>query len=267
MTSFDQTFSHPPSVLTMTTPDILPDDEFFRLNHVVDSVCFSRDAPPVQWVPALRAEDTKHLKMLDGIALLLVRTRNGDVAAASYRLKRNGVDLFLAKDAPLDADERRYVGEIIAIVRELGISAADRRRTTADILKRALGFCADKFARRHAKLVSGLEERGWSPEKLRLAADGQLELWPGPWNEKTALGRKLVAHRLLRSATDMVDGRRVGVLLGNFTKEDDLKDEKHKYDLARMAYVLGKCYISFSCTVRPTTDSNPNFRYPFITTY
>jgi hypothetical protein len=239
----------------MATVDLPPADEFQRLIHVVDSVCYAREPPTVRWVPALQNRDVKHLKLLDGISLLMVQRRQGDMAAASYRIKPDGVDLFLAKNAPLDTAELNYVHEILAKIRDMGATPTARNDVASGILKRALLFCHDKYARRLEGVVDELERRGWTTEKLLRAADGQEDLWPGQWNNMTTLGDRLVEHHIIRRPLDKADGRRVGRLLANFTTEDIVGDETRKYDMCRIAFVLGRfTSISLNTVVSPATS-------------
>jgi hypothetical protein len=131
-----------------------------RLNLVLSKVCYHWFAHPVSpedqssadlplsdeqlsaMTSKARSSRWKHLRLLDCLALLLVSEPGGDVAAASFVLKGNGVDFYYVKNAKFtnDAYVKRMVGYL-----ETMDPLHGKTRTAESMLVSALTVCRGKF--------------------------------------------------------------------------------------------------------------------------
>ncbi|MCJ1262386.1 hypothetical protein MMC22_002256 [Lobaria immixta] len=106
--------------------------------------------------PKMLPEEMKHLRILDGIALLLVVEEKGDVAAATFRQTTDTIDVYYAKNSPCRPDIDPYIQDILDFItesRDLALEAL-----AAGILSRAVEKCVRKVRYRLTKIVNGLKD-------------------------------------------------------------------------------------------------------------
>ncbi len=155
---------------------------------------------------ACKHGEWKHLRLLDGLALLLVRCPTGDVVATSFIQKNDAITFIYAKNEAIVVTDKAYVDHIEAQLASLGPEPTDRDTTTYAILCIALRHCSAKFDHRCKKIALALKEEQLIA-KIASALDGRERIWEGPWNAKS----------------DLVDGlHRAGLTdIGNDDAEDD----------------------------------------------
>lgn len=106
--------------------------------------------------PTVLPEERRHLRILDGIALLLVIEEKGDVAAATFRQTTDTIDVYYAKNSPCSRDIDSYIQDILDFItksRDLALGVL-----TAGIMVRAVKKCVRKVRYRVKKIVNGLED-------------------------------------------------------------------------------------------------------------
>ncbi len=104
--------------------------------HMKDHVSPS---PP----PPASYEESKYLKLLDDIALLLIDSERGDVAAVSIIMTSSKVYLHYAKNGPCDPSLRIYLDEIQNI-----LVYDDVKDMSQAMILKTMNFCIRKFKSR-----------------------------------------------------------------------------------------------------------------------
>src|SRR5205809_7974594 len=113
-----------------------------------------RDLPA--WSHATQSE-RDHVASLDGLALLLIFSPKGDVAATSYWRSADEIKLRWAKNQPVnDCHQLRYIEELIENVKK-GTKAGE-------LLKIVIPMCTAKIFHRVKKLANSF---GVSQNNLR----------------------------------------------------------------------------------------------------
>src|SRR5277367_1997566 len=103
-----------------------------------------RDLPA--WSRATQS-DREHVASLDGLALLLVFSPKGDVAAVSYWQSAHELKLLWAKNQPVDdSDQLRYIEKLLENVK--------KGTRTAELLKIVISMCKEKIFHRVKKLAN-----------------------------------------------------------------------------------------------------------------
>ena len=112
----------------------------------VDTLVDSRASSPVK--------KSKHLILLDLLALLLVGEDKSDVAATMLIMGREP-KFYYCKNWPLTDDENRYVQKIFDCARDSTVSAADRMSALRIIV---FGYCREKIKARVWKVMKWAEQ-------------------------------------------------------------------------------------------------------------
>ena len=108
--------------------------------------------------------DKDHVGILEGLALLLVFTPKGDVAATSYWRSADKLKLLWAKNQPVDDNNQlRYIEELLEHV---------KKGTKADVLllNMVITMCKEKIFHRVKKLANsfGVSQDNQRQEELNL---------------------------------------------------------------------------------------------------
>jgi hypothetical protein len=91
--------------------------------------------------------DREHVASLDGLALLLVFSPKGDVAAVSYWQSAHELKLLWAKNQPVgDSNQPPYIEELLKNVK--------KNTRTAELLKIVIPMCREKVFHRIKKLAN-----------------------------------------------------------------------------------------------------------------
>src|SRR6266516_6255915 len=86
-----------------------------ELVYVLFCVRYIREHAPTK--PAITPTQSKHLNLLNGIALLLVTEDKSDVAAVSFRQTSTSIDFFYAKNRPCTVSEKDYIEFLLELIR------------------------------------------------------------------------------------------------------------------------------------------------------
>jgi len=100
-------------------------------------------------VASVEPAATKHLVLLDLLALMLVTGAKSDVAATMLTMGREP-KFYYSKNRPLTDDENRYVQEILTCACDTTTSATDRLDT---LIKTVIAQCRQKIKSRIKKIV------------------------------------------------------------------------------------------------------------------
>ena len=91
--------------------------------------------------------DRDHVAVLEGLALLLVFTPKGDVAATSSWRSANELKLLWAKNQPVDDDNQlRYIEELLENVKN--------KTEASELLYTVIAICREKIFHRVKKLAN-----------------------------------------------------------------------------------------------------------------
>src|SRR5271156_4049170 len=106
-----------------------------------------RDLPA--WSRAFQS-DREHVASLDGLALLLIFSPKGDVAAVSYWQSAHELKVLWAKNQPVDdSNQLRYIQELLENV---------QKGTPADeLLEIVIPMCREKIFHRVRKLAKSFD--------------------------------------------------------------------------------------------------------------
>lgn len=138
----------------MTDPSLVSfAEKVFALSKVVHIVKFRNE------VAATYTEhQRKHLRLLDGIALLLVTGSSSDVAAVSFERRKEEVLFYYAKNRPATSAEHEHIRTLIIAVQAEG-TADDRLRT---MLAKVLDICRPKILSRLRKLKGVISKTSYT---------------------------------------------------------------------------------------------------------
>lgn len=100
--------------------------------------------------------ESKHLQLLNDIALLLVHKEQGDVAAVSMAMSSGRIDFYYAKNGPCDPAVRDFLGQIRKILAESNNINIMSKNLVLTFLK----ACVHKFRGRLIKARKALEACG-----------------------------------------------------------------------------------------------------------
>jgi len=100
------------------------------------------------------ANEKKILKLVDGIALLLVTEAKADVAAVSFHQTAESINFYYAKNRLSEDSEKQYIESILDIVRSFDQSK--RTECTRSILDKAIRKCIEKVKKRIHKVMQAL---------------------------------------------------------------------------------------------------------------
>jgi len=131
-----------------------PEDYIHGLSQVEFHYGSSRDLPA--WSRATD-EDRDHVAVLEGLALLLVFTPKGDVAATSSWRSADELKLLWAKNQPVDDNNQlRYIEELLENVKN--------KTGASELLNTVIAMCREKIFQRVKKLANSF---GVSQNNLR----------------------------------------------------------------------------------------------------
>lgn len=105
---------------------------------------------------SMRPEDRKHLRILDGIALMLVTESKGDVAAVTISQSTDSIQVHYAKNSASKGDLREYINSIVCHL-------SDNRHLPLGDLSYHLSMiiikkCLKKVRHRAMKLIRSLKD-------------------------------------------------------------------------------------------------------------
>lgn len=100
-------------------------------------------------------EESKHLRILDGIALLLVTEDKGDVAAVTFTQTTSTINVCYAKNSPCNGALEDYINGILKHISETRRSSL--LYLANGIFMRAIKQCIKKVRHRVSKLLNGLK--------------------------------------------------------------------------------------------------------------
>ena len=143
----------PASKFSLANSNTIPVPDNDKLIYALSCIRHRREFDPTE-PPIENAAEKKHLKLLDGIALLLVVGAKADVAAVSFRQTSTSIDFFYAKNRPCTAAEKKYIESILGIVRSFDKSK--RAKCIRSILDKAVRMCIGKVQRRIQKVKQQL---------------------------------------------------------------------------------------------------------------
>ncbi|KAI9783099.1 MAG: hypothetical protein M1839_004268 [Geoglossum umbratile] len=109
-------------------------------------------------------EQRKHLRLLDGIALLLVTESKGDVAAVSLVHTATSINFYFSKNRPCTLKETEYIDTLLGMVR--AYHPSEILGWSEEVLGVVLRMCVKKVKARLWKIASelrrcGLELSSW----------------------------------------------------------------------------------------------------------
>ncbi len=131
----------------------------------------------------------KHLRLLDGIALLLVKSPKSDVTATSFSLKPDAVDFYYAKNGAIELETKTYLSSMLKVLASL--RREDKDTTVYMLLGMALSHCEAKFNNRLKKVRATMTSNGLDRATLRAALNGGKSLWELPWESGSELAEQL----------------------------------------------------------------------------
>lgn len=114
----------------------------------------------------------KHLRLLDDIALLLVREPNSDVAAVAFEQQPKSVTFYYAKNRPSTPSEKAHIEQVLEIAKgPLDVDRIDL------ILTKVLAASRGKVLSRLAKLKAIIGKTSPEERCLRHDENGQVHLY------------------------------------------------------------------------------------------
>ena len=188
----------------------LAEDYVHGLSQVEFHRGSSRDLPA--WSYATQS-DRDHVASLDGLALLLVFSPKGDVAATSYWRSADELKLLWAKNQPVDDNNQlRYIEELFENVKK-GIKA-DK------LLKIVIPMCREKIFHRAKKLANsfGVSQNNQRQEESNL---WQFDKTKEP-HQKLEVALKVAGWLKHKPTVHVLDG--FTRFVGTITKTSKVKD-------------------------------------------
>ena len=138
-----------------------PPAEFDELVYALSSVRHIHDHSPTKSL--LREGHKKILKLLDGIALLLVMSES-DVAAVSFLQTPTAIKFYFAKNYPCTEEELNYINSVIQMIRYY--DGSDGHKVALEIVKKAASGCTKKIRNRIGKIIKELKNSELATEML-----------------------------------------------------------------------------------------------------
>ncbi|MCJ1467438.1 hypothetical protein MMC07_006063 [Pseudocyphellaria aurata] len=118
-----------------------------KLRHVREYV----PTKPLSMAP----EEEKHMRILNGIALMLVTESKGDVAAATFSQTNDHIQVFYAKNSVSKGDLREYINSILSHLSEGRQSRP--WKVALDLILMIITKCLKKIRHRASKLIKSLK--------------------------------------------------------------------------------------------------------------
>ena len=120
------------------------EDYVHGLSQIEFRLQSNRDLPA--WSYANQS-DRDHVATLDGLALLLIFTPKGDVAATSFWRSADELKLLWAKNQPVeDRNQLRYIEDLLENVKN--------DTEAEELLNMVIGMCREKIFHRVKKLAN-----------------------------------------------------------------------------------------------------------------
>ncbi|KAI9768215.1 MAG: hypothetical protein M1840_005045 [Geoglossum simile] len=191
----------------MSSNNTNPPTEFSNeLVYALSSILHIREH--VLGVPARTNEQRKHLRLLNGIALLLITESKGDVAAVSLAHTATSIRFYFSKNRPCTLKEKEYIGMLLALIKGYHPSKIDE--WSAEVLGVVLRMCIKKVKARLRKIASelrrcGLEISSWGPDDI-----DRLLIWRMPDHEGD-LARDIAGDDPAKSSAPGVSDRQIMV--------------------------------------------------------
>lgn len=130
-----------------STKDPLPTVPFTEQLFALANITHIRDYYPTVSHKSVPDQE-KHLRLLDGIALLLVTEAKSDVAAVMFEQTPSQITFSYAKNRPCTAKERDYLDELF----RLSFSDTDMQGCSLKLLDHVIPNCRNKIVVRLGRL-------------------------------------------------------------------------------------------------------------------
>lgn len=142
-----------PFPATKDTKDPLPTVPFTDQLFALANITHIRDYYPTVSHKSVPDQE-KHLRLLDGIALLLVTEAKSDVAAVMFEQTPSQVTFYYAKNRPCTAKERDYLDDLF----RLSFSVTDMQECSLRLLNHVIPMCRNKILLRLGRLRRSLPD-------------------------------------------------------------------------------------------------------------
>lgn len=106
--------------------------------------------------PRMGPEESKHLRILDAVALFLVTEAKGDVAAVTFKQATHTIEIFYAKNSPCDDFLTIYANKILAYIFEFRHHPLEE--VVVEVCLRAVKQCLKKVRARLLKLFKNFRD-------------------------------------------------------------------------------------------------------------
>lgn len=166
-----------------------------ELVHVLSSVVRNREQAPTQsWVSS---QENKHLRLLDGIALLLVIQDKGDVAAVSLVQTLSCIEFYYSKNIPCTPDMTEYIESMLDIIKKY--EPSQRHIWIGQIVRTAAAKCLKKIRNRIKKISIELSNAGVKLSNDEICID-DIGLWRSTGAPEGMISQAFKKTYLLESA-------------------------------------------------------------------
>jgi hypothetical protein len=177
-----------------------------ELIYALSSILHIREHVP--GIPTRTNEQRKLLRLLDGIALILVTEGKGDVAAVSFVHTATSITFYFSKNRLCTLKEREYIGALLSMIR--GYHPSEILKWSEEALGLILKMCIKKVKARLRKVTSELRRCGL--EAMSGGADDIdcLHIWRTP-NHERGLARTFTDDDPTKSPVPGVSDRQIMV--------------------------------------------------------
>ncbi|KAI9780033.1 MAG: hypothetical protein M1839_007015 [Geoglossum umbratile] len=142
-----------------------------QLVYLLSNLRHIRHVPSV---PEPTRNHKKHLRLLDGIALLLVTKDKGDTAAVSFVQTSTSIEFYYAKNRLCTPQETAYIQKLLEMTRSFDPSKSVE--WAGRVLELVIQTCIQKVDGRMRKITDELEKIGFS-SSLRSEDLNNLPIW------------------------------------------------------------------------------------------
>jgi hypothetical protein len=125
--------------------------------------------------PAPTNHQKKHLRLLDGIALLLATGEKGDVAAVSFLHTAASIEFYYSKNRPYTPKETEYIRKLLDMVR--CYKPTEKQEWVEKCVGLALQTCIKKLGGRLRKITNELRKCGLGVSSLGPEDINDLPIW------------------------------------------------------------------------------------------
>lgn len=120
---------------------------------VLATIIHVRDYRPTVSPTSTTTEHTKHMNLLDDIALLLVTQGSSDVAAVIFEQTSHEIIFYYTKNRASTSSERTYIESL----RDIALSLSDVNQCTFQLLARVIPMCRSRIVSRLKKVIRRLQ--------------------------------------------------------------------------------------------------------------